>query len=102
MIAKFCRALVLSGLALIGTGSANAATVLWSLGAGGNGHFYDVVLADNPDWHTARAAAATQTYQGRVGHLATFTTRPEQEFVIQQLGGVQPALARRFPIGGVG
>ncbi|PLX28217.1 MAG: hypothetical protein C0600_10085 [Ignavibacteria bacterium] len=42
---------------------------------------------DNPTWFQARDAAANMTYNGWAGHLATFTTKDEQEAVIGLLGG---------------
>ena len=50
-----------------------------------------MVFSNNPTWSDARNQAATTVFAGSNGHLATFTTRAEQEFVIQNLGG-GPAL----------
>jgi hypothetical protein len=70
------------GIATWLPGSAQAA-VTWAV----NGHSYDAVFSDNPTWFAARDAAAAMTLGGMPGHLATFMTRPEQEFVIAALGG---------------
>lgn len=71
--------------------SAAAATppsvVQWSTAQGGNGHHYEVVFDPNISWQAASAAAAARSFGGRSGHLATFVTRAEQEYVIAQLGG---------------
>ncbi len=52
-----------------------------------NGHFYEVVLADNPTWFEARDAASLRTYRGANGYLATVTTAAEQDFLVANLGG---------------
>jgi PEP-CTERM motif len=64
----------------------DAVAITWT-----NGHTYQVVLLDNPTWFEARDLAAAMTLSGSPGYLATFTTRDEQEFVINNLGG-GPAL----------
>jgi hypothetical protein len=64
-----------------------ASPVQWTTGSGGNGHYYDVVYSNNPTWSAALGQAAALSFNGSSGYLATFTTRSEQEFVIQNLGG---------------
>lgn len=48
------------------------AAVVWSA----NGHAYEVVVANEIDWHAAKEAAAE-----RGGHLVTITTDAENDFV---------------------
>ncbi|XSC45219.1 hypothetical protein ACF1BQ_003065 [Bradyrhizobium sp. RDT10] len=64
-----------------------ASPIQWTTSSGGNGHYYDVVFSNNPTWFDALGQAAALSFNGSSGHLATFTTRSEQEFVIQNLGG---------------
>lgn len=70
-----------------GSAVAVSAPVQWTIASGGNGHYYEAVFANNPSWTQAAAAAASMSYIGISGYLATFTTSVEQAFVIQQLGG---------------
>jgi hypothetical protein len=76
------KQLLIIGLALVCQLSQAQTVTTWT-----NGHSYQAVFADNPTWFQARDAAAAMTFNGSTGHLATFTTRAEQEFVIAQLGG---------------
>jgi hypothetical protein len=64
-----------------------AVPVQWTVASGGNGHFYEAVVAANTPWVTARTAAEQRTYDGLAGYLATFATGPEQDWVIAALGG---------------
>ena len=64
--------------------TAQSTPIQWS----GNNHAYDVVFIDgNPTWYEAKDMAASMTYNGSVGYLATFTTAAEQNFVINSFGG---------------
>lgn len=63
------------------TGVASAAPVLWS----GNGHYYDVVLAPIT-WDDARLAAASSSWLGVAGHLATVTSAAENVFLTDTFG----------------
>ena len=57
----------------------SAAPVEWSIGAGGNGHFYDVVVPNSViTWSAANSAAI-----GAGGWLATLTSAAEDQFVFQ-------------------
>jgi hypothetical protein len=59
-------------------GAAGAAPVQWS----GNGHYYDMIVpANGITWTDARAAAANSTYNGLPGHLVTFGSQAEWDFV---------------------
>jgi hypothetical protein len=48
-----------------------------------NGHWYQVVRAPRPlNWYEARAAAEALTFAGYRGHLATFTSANENQFLV--------------------
>jgi hypothetical protein len=66
-----------------------SAPVLWDVGAGGNGHYYDFVQA-SVDWDTALAAAVATSHLGQNGYLATVTSAAEQAFIFT---AVSPQLA---------
>lgn len=48
-----------------------------------DGRHFQVVASQDIDWETAKAIAASQAYEGVPGHLATLTSRAEDEFVDQ-------------------
>jgi hypothetical protein len=77
-----CKSFGLLVAGMICSTAAVASPVQWTVAAGGNGHWYDAVFSSNPTWSNANSQAAASS-----GYLATFTTRAEQEFVIQALGG---------------
>ena len=65
----------------------------------GNGHFYDAIsVPGGISWQDARDAAASMTFMGLQGHLATITSADEQQFLNDTfpgthgfiLGGFQP------------
>lgn len=57
--------------------------VLWDV----SGHYYERVdTADPLTWYAARDAAASMSYLGMVGHLATITSQAENNFIISALG----------------
>jgi hypothetical protein len=59
----------------------------WRSADGGNGHFYEHVNTGAPiSWHEARRLAGARSYNGLTGHLVTFTSPQELEFVAMQLG----------------
>ncbi|MDX1516462.1 MAG: hypothetical protein R3288_06460, partial [Woeseiaceae bacterium] len=58
-----------------------ANTVEWESTKGGNGHFYEVIVADGIDWDTANALANDRFCNGVQGHLATLTSADEDTFV---------------------
>ncbi len=62
------------------TEAAGAAPVQWTLGSGGNGHWYDYV-ANPMTWDQAVAAAAASTHAGLTGYLVTVTSAAEQAFL---------------------
>jgi hypothetical protein len=58
--------------------SAAATPVQWA----GNGHYYDMIVPPNGiTWTNARTAAANSTFNGLPGHLVTFASAPEWNFV---------------------
>ena len=62
---------------------AGAVPIQWTVGSGGNGHWYeefDVDLA----WHDARTFAATKSHLGLSGHLVTITSSGERDFLLAQ------------------
>lgn len=72
--------LALSVLVLTGATAAQAADpVQWTLGSGGNGHYY-LYVDNNVTWQDALAAASTMTWAGLQGHLATITSAGEDNF----------------------
>jgi len=57
-----------------------AAPTQWTIGEGGNGHWYDVVSFAGT-WTQANADAQAKYYSGAQGHLTTITTAEETNFV---------------------
>ncbi len=90
------KALLGAALALLTSGSLQAAPVQWS----GNGHWYEAV-ASTANWEAARLAASASTFMGAQGHLATVTSAGESLFVstlggnlsLYAIGGFQSLLA---------
>ncbi len=62
---------------------ANDATV----GFSENGHYYEWVPAYGISWTSAKAQAATKTYNGLQGYLVTITSATEMAFVAAKLQG---------------
>lgn len=63
---------------------AMAVPVQWTVGSGGNGHFYDFIpcpIQGCLSWHEALAAAPTHTHLGQPGYLATVTSAGEDAFI---------------------
>lgn len=60
--------------------------VQWKIAEGGNGHFYQLVVEDQPvTWHEAARLAMGRYHRGMPGHLVTLTAREEDQFVIENL-----------------
>ncbi|MEQ8835548.1 MAG: lectin-like protein, partial [Lacipirellulaceae bacterium] len=54
----------------------------WPKSAGGNGHYYRIVLVLEPvDWETIRQRATESQVHGTQGHLVAMETAEEREFV---------------------
>lgn len=67
-------------------GSMSFDPIEWPVGAGGNGHFYQLVLALEPtDWTTTRERARSMSHGGLSGDLTALETEHELEFVRGQL-----------------
>ena len=72
--------LVLAGV-LIVAHQAFATPIQWTVGNGGNGHYYDIILVPGGiSWSGANAAAVSAN-----GHLATITSAAEGIFVYTNL-----------------
>ena len=57
-----------------------------------NGHYYQIISpAGGIDWADARASAASMTFMGVSGHLATITSAAEDEFVLSLFDPNSPA-----------
>lgn len=87
------------------TSYSSATPVQWSPGAGGNGHYYEVVPGPGTTfqritWNDAKTAAEASSFLGVNGSLATITSGAESQFVSTLLtdpgsgfawvGGFQP------------
>lgn len=71
-----------AGVALmVGASGALAAPVQWTVGAGGNDHWYEFVTPATT-WTAARTAALGSTHLGMGGYLATLTSAGEQSFLL--------------------
>lgn len=62
--------------AALGGTAAHGAPVQWTVGSGGNGHFYEFIVSASVSWDTARTNAL-----GAGGYLATITSAGENAFV---------------------
>ena len=63
-----------------------AEPVEWKTADGGNGHCYQLVVADTPvTWHEAAHRAMNSYHRGWQGHLVSVTSAQEDEFVIKNL-----------------
>ena len=47
----------------------------------GNGHYYEIIRDNSLNWYQARDTAASRTYNGLQGHLATITSQQELNFL---------------------
>jgi hypothetical protein len=78
--------------------AALALPVEWTVASGGNGHFYEKV-SGTYSWTQARDLAASRSWGGLAGHLATLTSQAENDWVWSALsqpsscwlGGFQPS-----------
>src|SRR3954447_1203321 len=72
------RSGALIALLALGASAASAAPVQWP----DNGHYYDMIVpANGITWTDARTAAANSTFNGLPGHLVTFSSAAEWNFV---------------------
>jgi len=74
------KKLVVSLAAMVVASAAQAAPVQWTVGSGGNGHYYEFISAGVTQG-TALTAAAAASYLGNQGYLATVTSQGEQDFL---------------------
>jgi hypothetical protein len=70
------RIIAAAVIAAAAAGSASATPVLFA----GNGHYYEYV-ASGLTWGDALAEAATRSFAGRTGYLATITSDAENNFL---------------------
>lgn len=75
---KIQRLMMISGL-LLAT-STNATPIQWAVAGGGNGHYYEYV-SDSVNWNGALEQAASSSFAGMQGYLATITSQEEQDFL---------------------
>jgi hypothetical protein len=68
--------------------AAHAAPVQWTVGSGGNDHWYEFVPTV-VTWSQARAAALASTFSGMQGYLVTATSAGENRFASNLAGGGQ-------------
>lgn len=47
----------------------------------GNGHYYEIVADPGIDWNAADAEANSREFAGTFGHLATITSKAEDDFI---------------------
>lgn len=77
---------ILALAALLTTGLATQAWAIpiqWTVGSGGNGHWYEVVgTPTTTSWSQANSLANASEYDGMMGHLATITSAEENDFVL--------------------
>jgi hypothetical protein len=74
------------GAALLLTMSAQAAPIQWTVGSGGNDHWYDFVTT-SVTAGTARTNSLASTFLGMPGYLVTITSAAENNFVASILNG---------------
>lgn len=96
MMKKLTSLLCCAAAQIFASQAALAAPVQWA----GNGHYYEVVTLPGSSWVAARDQAATMSFNGTQGHLATLTSAAENAFVTSLLttsatqqwfiGGIQP------------
>lgn len=71
--------------AFVAATSAQAAPIVWELTDGGNGHAYEFITDTDVRFANAVADAATRSYNGVQGHLATITSAEENAFITAML-----------------
>jgi hypothetical protein len=58
----------------------------WDRSAGGNGHYYQVIVHEQPiTWQSAALDAFQRHHKGQPGHLVTISSEAENRFVIEKL-----------------
>jgi hypothetical protein len=87
-----CTSIAVAAILVTAGGSAVATPVQWTVGAGGNDHWYELVSIKTT-WDLARADALARTYQGLQGYLATAASADENLHIstVFGLGGTSSA-----------
>jgi hypothetical protein len=83
MLRKFSVVAVLCIVSIAITHNALASPVEWTAGAGGNGHYYDLINSGPLTWDDALAAAMALPSPGGygLGHLLTISDGSENAFI---------------------
>ena len=79
--------LALTVVLFLSATSQGAPPVQWTVGAGGNGHWYELVTSDPTTWDLAEQHAQAKNHLGAMGYLVTITSPGERAFV-NNLAGV--------------
>lgn len=79
------RNLIAIALSAAAMTPALAAPIQWTVGMGGNDHWYEFVSA-GVSWHTARAAGLASIHLGQQGYLVTITSAAENAFALGTVG----------------
>ncbi len=82
-----CTAMLSVCLLIAAGGIAIASPIQWEAGLGGNGHWYEYVQTTGLAWSEAGDAAASSTWQGQQGYLATITSADENAWISQNILG---------------
>jgi hypothetical protein len=72
--------LLIQMLCFLPDGAVEGAPVQWSVGSGGNGHYYEFVPTKT-NWEAAETDAESRSFLGVSGHLATISNAAENHFV---------------------
>lgn len=65
-----------------------AEPIEWKVAAGGNGHFYQLVVEKEPvTWHEAARLAMNRHHLGMPGHLVAITSSEEDRFLVEKVLG---------------
>ncbi len=99
MMSLFRLCIVLAALTYGVT--ATAVPIQWTVGNGGNGHYYEAVdlAPDTFSWNVANADANSRTFASLQGHLATLTSAAETAFIVSTFP--QAAVGLGYLIGGI-
>lgn len=80
------RAMITALVLASAVGTANADPAEWTVASGGNGHFYEFVSGDFT-WSEAVTGAASRSFGGFTGYLATITSDAENTFISTMVSG---------------
>lgn len=90
-----------------------AVPIQWTIESGGNNHYYELILLDEPglSWDDAKAEAELRDVLGFQGHLVTITSKEENLWLMQTFGdgelnfkwmGAYQPLREQAPVANVG